>query len=239
LGKSARQNEQLVGGQRRRRAGASLSRTGRTPPKAIPYEAAVSRGYRFPEVPATPKQLNALKRLMLDYLRTHIAKEFPELTTELLGEFMGLSERQAKTVIKDARAVDGSALAKLVIELLYGMHTGDVAGILGTPKRQDIRYFFRAVYEFDIEFFLDDVPEWLREISLIPVPADATSLFEYQGTVRINDATGKHDRDAVILAKSEDGTNWIEDPSAPKNWATFSMWHAAFRLAFREWLRKN
>jgi len=126
-----------------------------------------------------------------------------------------------------------------VTELLHGMHNSDVAGILGTPKNKDARYFLRVVYDFNVEVYFDELPAWLREIKLVPALADATYLFAHKGNVRFNDAARKSERDALVLARSEDGTDWIEDPSAPKDWEIFKMWHAAFRLDYREWLRQN
>ncbi len=211
-----------------------MVRTGRKPPKIVPEEPAQSMGYRFPNAPATPKQLGALRRLMVEYLRNHISNKFSEASVELLGELFGLQERQAKTVVSHSRSLQCTAEADLVLRVLHGMHTGEFAGILGTPRSLDTRWFFRQVYEFDLRLYCDELPMDLTK-SFIPLPPDAEPIGPGYQTARILDARGREQ--IVNVLEDDDGSLWMYDPEQEQNINALRMWHAAFRYEYRTWLR--
>ena len=233
MASNSKATPKIVGGRKSRRTGGEMVRTGRKPPKIVPEEPAQSMGYRFPDAPATPRQLAALRRLMVEYLRNHISNKFSDASVELLGELFGLQERQTKTVVSHSRSLQCTAEANLVLRVLHGMHTGEFAGILGTPKSQDNRWFFRLVYEFDLRLYRDELPMDLTK-SFIPLPSDALLLGGGQ-TAQITDANG---RDRIVnVWPDRDGTRWMEDPVRERDINALRMWHAAFRDEYRTWLR--
>ncbi len=210
-----------------------MVRTGKGPPRTIPQEPAQTMGYRFPSTPATPKQLVALRRLMLAYLRNHVCKEFSQVSVELLGELFGLQERQAKSVVSQSRGMNHTSYVELVLRLLHAMHTGEIAGVLGTPKSMDTRWLFRLVYEFDPTAERDDLPKELRR-SWVPLPSDAIH-GPGDHRARIRDADGKEK--TVNVWSSTDGFIWMEEPGQEQDFNVLVMWHSAFRVEYREWLR--
>jgi hypothetical protein len=190
-------------------------------------------GYLFPSTPATPKQIAYLRRLMRDHLRNTLVCQYPEVSVDLLGDVMGLADRQAQTVVSKARNLDGTAEANLVLIVLHGMHTGELAGVRGTPKNMDTRWLFRTIYEFIIISYRDlpssIFPNW------IPLPSSAALRDHSNDIARLRDSSG--DEFDTLVWTAEDGSHWIKDPSSPKNFEAFRMWHAAFRADYRKWIR--
>jgi hypothetical protein len=210
-----------------------MARTGKRSHPFIPSEAAQSCGYRFPQDRATPTQMHALRRLMRDYIRTIAVKRFSNISVDLLGDVFGLEDRQAKTVVARARNLEIRAEADFVLQVLRGMHTGEIAGVLGTTKNMNTRYFFRLVYEFNIKEHYRELCEYFC-VWLVPLPADAHRDGPSGMTVLLTDERG-NERVANVYNDS-DGSRWIEDPSNPKDLEALMMWHAAFCIDYRDWL---
>jgi hypothetical protein len=204
---------------------------------AYPKIAEQTMGFRFPKEPATTAQLAALNRIMLDYLRIDTIKRFPDVSVELLGELMGLSERQAKTVVKEARSVQECTDLYLVIRILYGMLTRALAGTLGTPKNMDAKWLFRCVYEFD---FLNYGGKWSEALVtyVVPLPPDAVVSDTQAGPIaHIKGEKGSECNRRIHIM--EDGSRCIPASNNPSNSDTFRMLHAAFRVEYLEWLRES
>lgn len=139
----------LLPGRKYRRSGGGRSPLGRERRPQVPLQAAQSRGLRFSCDAATPAQLKSLDNLIVSYLRTYVARRFPDLPVECLSSVFGLGERQTQTIVSRARNEADSSDAFLGIELLHGMHSGKYAGVLGTPKYQTTRWLFGTVHYFD------------------------------------------------------------------------------------------
>jgi len=210
-----------------------MKRTGGAPPKAIPADAAITHGYQFPTEPATAKQAAALRRMMVDFMRNHFAVRFGDVSVELLAEGFGLQARRAKDVVARARGLGCSSEADFVCRVLHGMHTGEIAGVLGTPKGLDTRYFFRLVYDHQCGLSGSDLPShsqggWRQ------LPADALLDDPDGQTARIRDSAGN---EIIVDVYDEYGLRWIFDPERGANLDVYRMWHAAFRVAYVSWLK--
>jgi hypothetical protein len=200
---------------------------------AYPKIAERTMGYRFPKDPATVAQLAALKGIMREFLRIDTIKRFPDVSIDLMGNLFGLGERQAKTVVKEARDLEGSADLYLVIRVLHGMLSREIAGTLGTPKSMDVRWLFRRVYDFDLDRYRGKWPLTTIYVPLPPdVPRDPNSP-----TIRIT-GIGGHKFDLYVHT-AEDGSLWIRDPSHPSDYDVLRTLHAVFRVEYLEWIEEN
>jgi hypothetical protein len=121
----------------------------------------MANGYRFPSTAQTASQAKDLGRIVQNYLRIFIARQLHEFSVETVGEALGLGERQAKTVIKNACELPWSAQVELTMDVLQGMVERRIAGVLGTPKTLDNRKVFRVVYETDYFTRLSEAPRGL------------------------------------------------------------------------------
>ncbi len=159
----------LRGGSRYRRIGGSMTHFGKRSPVAIPQGAARTMGHCFPREPATKKQIQALRARAIEYVRDAIARRFDDAPVEFIGECLGLRERQAMTVVGRLRNRSGSAEANLVIDILHGMQTGKIAGVLGTTHDSFTRWLFSVIRNFDGDTYWDELPEAARpdDLSLL------------------------------------------------------------------------
>jgi hypothetical protein len=206
---------------------------------AVPTVEAWTMGYRFPREPATPGQLRALDKIMLEFLRLDTVKRFPDLSIELVGKLFDLGERQAQTVVSNARRVQGSADFDLVIRILHGMHSNEIAGVLGTPKSKDTRSFFRRVYEFDFLRYGGELPDCLGSSwKWIPLPPDAV-LTERRKCVTARLKSERGSEQDLIVYEDENGSPIVEVGRFPSDFDVLRMFHAAFCVDYREWLMEN
>jgi hypothetical protein len=174
-------------GVKRRKVGANHRRTSK-PRLAIPDWYAWSKGYEFPDTPQTPAQARELEKIIQKFVRVHCAKRLVDMPIEMLGNALGLGERQAKTVLGPARKLSHTPEIELTFDVLQGMHSGKIAGVRGTPKTLGNKYMFSKVF--------------------------------YSGT---------HAR----LSEIPDGLASAEEAHIMR------VWHSAFCIEYREWLRRS
>jgi hypothetical protein len=203
--------------------------------RLILHDESRSMAFRFPDTPATQSQLRTLDKMMFEYLRLVTVKRNPEVSVELLGKLFSLGERQAQTVVSEARSTAGTADANLAVDVLHAMLARKIAGVRGTPKTMDYRWLFRLVYEFDSGSYRGVWPDDLYS-EWIPLPPDA-KVSHYGTTAHITEKDGR--QYDVPVCRRRDGTNIIPDWSNPSNVDMFITLHAAFRIDYREWLRNK
>jgi hypothetical protein len=113
--------------------------------------ASASMGYRFPTTQATPKQLRALADIATAYQRrlcVYALDRGDPPPVEVFARTFGLSESHAKTFVGAIRrriAAGGSPKGDLVLDVLLAMHTGRVAGVMGTPRTATTKWLFATV----------------------------------------------------------------------------------------------
>jgi hypothetical protein len=122
-------------------------------PECVPLEAARARQYRFPDTPSTSAQGRALEKIVAKYLRCSHLHRYQEFGVELLARSIGLEKRQTSTLLTEVRMPGRDETVELAKAVFHAMHTGLIAGVLGTRRTDDNRAIFKliaTVSEFDV-----------------------------------------------------------------------------------------
>jgi hypothetical protein len=128
-------------------------------------DAAASFGYRFPSDPATPAQQREWQKIISGYVRRIALKQHQEFNVATLASAIGLQPRQTQTLLKEVQdpGRDDETL-ELAKEILHGMLTGKIAGVLGTEHNDETRAVFKLVR---LACGADVGPEDAREFSIL------------------------------------------------------------------------
>jgi len=114
-----------------------------------PYDEATADGYAFSRQKATKAQLATLRRMTVTFLRHFLARHplFEGLTNEAIGAAMGLKERQAQGIIRDARERGVHAADRFVREVVDAMASGAIPGPLDLPTTKDCEWLLEFVWD--------------------------------------------------------------------------------------------
>jgi hypothetical protein len=130
----------LVGGCKRR------GRKSRKGKKVGALDGPASRGLRFPDKPETPEQHRELEKIVVGYGRRLTVKQLGDFTDKTLAGILGLCDRQVRNIRsqikKPGRHPEDLELA---LEVLQGMQSGRIAGVLGTDHTEETRALFAII----------------------------------------------------------------------------------------------
>jgi hypothetical protein len=138
--RSALDQSTLVGGCKRR------GRKVRKGKKVGALDGPASRGLRFPEKAETSEQRRELKKIAVGYLRRLTVKQFGAFTDETLSKVLGLGDRQIRNIRSEVRKPGRYPEdLELTLEVLQGMQSGRIAGVLGTDHTEETRALFSII----------------------------------------------------------------------------------------------
>jgi hypothetical protein len=131
----------LVGGSKRQ------GRKKRKGKKCVGLDGPASRGLRFPDKKETTEQHRNLKKIMVGYIRRLTVKQFSAFTDETLAGVLGISDRQVRNVRSEIKKPGRRHEdLEMTMEVLHGMQSGLIAGVLGTPHNEESRAIFSVVH---------------------------------------------------------------------------------------------
>jgi hypothetical protein len=131
----------LVGGFKRR------GRKRRGGKKCEALDGPASRGLRFPDKPETPEQHRELKKIAVGYVQRLMVKQFGGFTDETLAKALGVSDRQVRNIRSQVKKPGRHHEdLELTLEILQGMQSGRIAGVLGTPHTEESRELFSIIH---------------------------------------------------------------------------------------------
>lgn len=108
-------------------------------------------GFRFPTDGATPRQRKAFDRILTAHIREELIHRYDDrLPAEVFASAFGLSPRKTAYLAKAVRERPYSPEASLVLRVLHGMLTGEIAGVSGTRRMEGARFVFDIVDRFDL-----------------------------------------------------------------------------------------
>ena len=139
----------LIGGLQRRKDGSGMSPLA-GPRLTIPVEAAMARGFEFPDDRATAAQKKALDAMFTEYLRRGSIYRNQHLPGKALAASLGISTRKADYMLAEARAGIGGPTGRLVVDVLHGMLSGKLAGVRGYRRDTTNADIFKIVYNCDM-----------------------------------------------------------------------------------------
>ena len=115
--------------------------------RAIPAEAAPADGLRLPREPATPKQVKALRDLIVKNKRLKVVSGLVSegLPPETIAAVIGVKERTGYDLVGKARSLRNHPDVDLVLDSLVGMMNGSIAGVLGTRKTATSLWLFKLI----------------------------------------------------------------------------------------------
>jgi len=197
-----------------------------------------SRGFRFPTDPPTASQLKALRQIAIDMVRRQSFRRFQGLSAETIAESFNLGRTKAHELAKQARAPE-SPEATAILEILHGMMSEKLAGVLGHPHTADNRFLFGIVNDFDPSVYRSELPDFLRYPPLVPLPRDAHPVKDHAAAWMVIDDRGCKRVVNEEAVGGDDGTIWCKDWTAPSEQETLRMLLAAFRIDYRTWIRNR
>ena len=116
----------------------------------LPLEAAGTLGFRFSAEPQTDAQKASLDKIVIDYVRTKLFRQFARLEDKALAKATGLSERRIFDLKRAANVEYVDVDHELVKNVLLGMATETLAGVLGTPHTEQNRWLFAILNSISV-----------------------------------------------------------------------------------------
>jgi hypothetical protein len=133
-----------VGGFKRR------GRQRRGAKKCTSFAGPASFGLRFPDRPETTEQHREFEKIVVGYGRRVTVKQFSSFTDKTLGGILGLSDRQVRNIRNQIkRPGRHHEDLELTLEVLQGMQSSRIAGVLGTPHTEESRALFAVIHNTD------------------------------------------------------------------------------------------
>ena len=116
-------------------------------------EGGASRGLRLPSDPESPAQAREWRKVISSYVRRVTLKTFQQFENKTLASAIGLADRQTQTLLNQVRDPSrGSEDLELAKEILQGMQSNRIAGVLGTDRTDESRAVFSIVFNVRCEW---------------------------------------------------------------------------------------
>jgi hypothetical protein len=116
------------------------------PRASFPEDAALSCGLRFSTDPATPSQERNLAKIVKTYLQAKHAYDYRDYGADAISVSLGVSESAAEKLLCLVRDPDYLPFPLMAVDVLHGMFSGKIAGVLGTRKTKTTTALFASIF---------------------------------------------------------------------------------------------